>query len=75
MVLPDCSEARAVEVAERLQATRIAGITCSIGVAEARSDDAPDSLLARADQALYRVKERGGNGIGGADEPVAADRG
>ena len=65
-----------MDVAGRLRATPIAGITCSIGVAEARTDDEPEGLLARADGALYRVKERGGNGVAaGVDAQVASDRG
>lgn len=37
-------------------------VTLSIGVAEAGADDTPESLLKRADQALYRVKARGRDG-------------
>jgi diguanylate cyclase (GGDEF)-like protein len=63
LVLPDCSEARATEVAERLRETTVEGITCSIGIAEARSGDGLQTLLARADQALYGVKQLGGNAV------------
>lgn len=37
----------------------IGSITCSFGVAEARPDDDPSSLLGRADQALYTAKGLG----------------
>lgn len=38
------------------------GISASIGGALARTDDTDDSLLNRADQAMYRVKERAEGG-------------
>lgn len=38
-------------------------VTLSIGVAEVHADDTPETLLKRADKALYRVKERGRNGV------------
>jgi diguanylate cyclase len=38
-------------------------VTLSIGVAEVHADDTPDTLLKRADDALYLVKERGRNGV------------
>jgi diguanylate cyclase (GGDEF)-like protein len=48
------------------------GVTVSIGVAVPRGDDESDSaLLARADRALYRVKETGRDGVALAnDEPL-----
>jgi diguanylate cyclase len=39
------------------------GVTVSIGVSEAGDDDTAESLLKRADQALYRVKSEGRNGV------------
>lgn len=41
--------------------------TLSIGVAEVEPGETPESLLKRADQALYRVKEQGRNGVFIAD--------
>lgn len=41
----------------------IAGITISAGVAAWRAGDSIDTLLARADQALYDAKERGRNRV------------
>ena len=56
----------AVTLAQRLRtaiaAQEIPGVgqvTASFGVAEVRPDDTPDTLLDRADQALYRAKENG----------------
>lgn len=38
-------------------------VTLSIGIAEAGAEDTPETLLKRADQALYRVKSEGRNGV------------
>lgn len=38
-------------------------VTLSIGVAEVHADDTPETLLERADKALYLVKERGRDGV------------
>jgi len=43
-------------------------VTVSIGVAELRRGDSLETLLGRADKALYRAKETGRNRV------VAADR-
>lgn len=37
--------------------------TVSIGVAEIKPDESPEQLLKRADEALYKVKEAGRNGV------------
>lgn len=51
-------------------------LTVSAGVAEARESDTPESLLARADAALYRAKSAGRNCVYRNDgvliEPAAA---
>jgi diguanylate cyclase len=44
-------------------------VTLSIGVAEAVPGDTSESLLARADAALYRVKQEGRNGVAVAPPP------
>ncbi len=44
-------------------------ITLSIGVAEVEADDTEESLLKRADAALYRVKQVGRNSVLLADSP------
>jgi diguanylate cyclase (GGDEF)-like protein len=47
------------------------GVTVSIGVAVPRRGEADATLLARADRALYRVKESGRDGVAIADpEPL-----
>jgi len=44
-------------------------MTLSVGVAEACQNDTEETLLKRADQALYRVKKSGRNGVCVADTP------
>jgi diguanylate cyclase len=46
-------------------------VTLSIGAAEATAFDTTDSLLERADAALYHVKESGRNGVYFAENPVS----
>ena len=41
-------------------------VTISAGVATLRPDETPDTLLARADSALYQAKAQGRNRIAGA---------
>ncbi|MBI5484622.1 MAG: GGDEF domain-containing protein, partial [Deltaproteobacteria bacterium] len=63
----------AVEVARKLckaqQESRLLldgkriDVTLSIGIAESVADDTAESILKRADQALYRVKSEGRNGV------------
>lgn len=38
-------------------------VTMSMGITQLESDDTPDSLIARADKALYKAKENGKNQI------------
>ena len=45
-------------------------MTLSIGVAEAGGDDNEETLLKRADEALYRAKESGRNGVSIAETPL-----
>jgi len=47
-------------------------ITCSFGVAQYEDGDTPDSLLARADDALYRAKLNGRNTVELAALPAVA---
>jgi diguanylate cyclase (GGDEF)-like protein len=68
------SAEEAVEAGERLRAAvRRAGlgVTLSVGVAVPQRDEPDACVLARADQALYRVKASGRDGVAlAADEPL-----
>jgi diguanylate cyclase (GGDEF)-like protein/PAS domain S-box-containing protein len=80
VVLPGARLAAAARVAERIRnATPEATpreitsrLTASFGVAEALLGDAPETLLARADAALYRAKHGGRNRVEIQDEPAGA---
>jgi diguanylate cyclase (GGDEF)-like protein len=63
IALPDCPVEVAVEVLERLRASVPLGQTVSIGVAERGSEESVESLMSRADRALYDAKESGRNRI------------
>lgn len=73
IILIKSDSATATEVAwklsEEVRASRFLlddtslSLTLSIGVAGARSDDTDESLLKRADAALYRTKTGGRNGV------------
>lgn len=73
-LLPDSEMAAAFRAAERCRAA-VAGIsmagmsiTCSIGVAEAIGGRSPEELLAKAEIALFRAQESGGNRSWRADD-------
>ncbi len=81
IVCPHASEQVAFHVAEKLrsliEATRfetVGQVRCSFGVATFRAGDTPDSLMARADAALYSAKQAGRNRVMRAslltDQPV-----
>ena len=81
MLLPDTSMKAAFNLAERLRERinkypYLAGdmlieITASLGVAELQSDDSDfKTLLQRADEALYRAKEKGRNRVEMGIEPT-----
>jgi diguanylate cyclase len=59
VVLPDCTQERAVAMADRLRKAVPADASCSAGVATWDFMEPPDGLLDRADQALYRAKQGG----------------
>ncbi|WP_370687353.1 GGDEF domain-containing protein [Thermus sp. NEB1569] len=70
VLLAETPLAQAVRMASRLRQAVAAlrvfpaeGISVSIGVAEARPEDSPLSLLKRADDALYQAKRRGKNRV------------
>ena len=71
-ILPNTSLKSAKIVAENLRIivenhifTNNLKVTCSFGIAEFNEDDTKDSAMKRADEALYRAKERGRNRIEG----------
>ncbi|HED33462.1 MAG TPA: GGDEF domain-containing protein [Gammaproteobacteria bacterium] len=69
IILPETSESGAIKLAERIRVLFAeyeitplpTPVTASFGVACANVNDNLDSLLKRADQALYRAKESGRN--------------
>jgi diguanylate cyclase (GGDEF)-like protein len=71
LLLPDTQSQQAIALAERLRVLVRAeslGTTISIGIALAHSvDESAESVIARADSALYRAKDAGRNRIEVAD--------
>ena len=70
LVLPNSTLETAKELAERVRykiqempAVSDARITLSLGVVERRLGESPAALMTRADQALYRSKAAGKNGV------------
>jgi diguanylate cyclase (GGDEF)-like protein/PAS domain S-box-containing protein len=59
VLLPNCGVDLAVEVIERLRGVIPEGETCSGGVAAWDGREGPESLVNRADDALYRAKREG----------------
>ena len=59
LLLLDCAPAMVVEVTERLRAATAGRQTCSAGLATRRSGEPFESVVARADQALYEAKAAG----------------
>jgi diguanylate cyclase (GGDEF)-like protein len=59
VLLPACEPAQALSLLERLRAATPAGQTCSAGVASWNGAEGADSLVARADAALYEAKSAG----------------
>lgn len=78
VLLPETDLSGAVAVAERLRQALslepigpVGQVTASFGVAGARASDTPESLIARADQAMYAAKQAGGNRVEVArNEPI-----
>jgi diguanylate cyclase (GGDEF)-like protein len=82
LILPNTSLAGALIVAERLR-TLVSDsrflyeaheirVSLSMGVASARTGDSAETLLSRADQALYLAKEKGRNQVRGEDELLSS---
>jgi diguanylate cyclase (GGDEF)-like protein len=59
LLLPACSAASAMEVVERLRLRIPSEQTCSAGIAGLQPGAAPETLMARADTALYEAKTAG----------------
>ena len=63
VMLPDCPPKMANEIVERLSRANPEGETCSVGVAWATAEDDTQSLINRADRALYDAKGGGGGRV------------
>ena len=72
VVMPDCTLARACDVADRLRSLTAEECTASAGAAEWRTGLSVDGLLGAADSALYRAKLAGRNRTEAASEVAAA---
>lgn len=58
-LLPDCGPVEAAGLLERLRAATPQGQTCSVGFAYLEEGESPQSLIERADAALYEAKRAG----------------
>ena len=72
-VLPDCSLHDAEIVAGRLRLAMPPRTTCSIGFAIWDGKASKDALLTQADEALYRAKRLGRNGVSMAAAVTASE--
>jgi diguanylate cyclase (GGDEF)-like protein len=70
LLTPGCDVAAAERAAEKLRQAVAAAefdavgrVTCSFGVAQLASGDSAQSVVARADEALYRAKAKGRNRV------------
>lgn len=70
ILLPNTGNEQAIELAERLNSIisncsffKAGQVTCSFGVASLAPEDDADSLVHRADNLLYKAKEKGKNQI------------
>ena len=72
VTLPACDLAEAERLGDQLRVALPDGLTCSIGVAEWIPGERPESLLERADRALYAAKGAGRNRTVAAPTVAAA---
>lgn len=71
VLLPDCpSEAFAASIMDRIRSVVPAGQSCSIGYATWDRGESAESLIKRADRALYRAKAMGRDRAVCADSPA-----
>ena len=63
LLLPESSMDTAAFLAERIRHGMPSGSSCSIGIAETGGDEPVEALVARADAALYRAKQAGGDHV------------
>jgi diguanylate cyclase (GGDEF)-like protein/PAS domain S-box-containing protein len=61
VILPGCAIDDAFTLVERLRAETPDGESCSAGIAEWDNEEKPETLVGRADAALYRAKRAGRN--------------
>ncbi len=59
LILPDCAFDDASDLLRRLREAVPGETTCSMGLAQWDSQETPERLLLRADEALYSAKRRG----------------
>lgn len=59
IVLPETSIPESIPLLERMRRSVPRGQTCSVGVTELGPNDTAESLISRADQAMYRAKQNG----------------
>lgn len=69
LALPACAMTEAMTVLERMRVSTPGDQTCSIGVALWDGDESADSLLGRADRAMYKAKDDGRDRIRTAAGP------
>ena len=63
LMLVDCEIETATEVVERLRGNMPQGRTCSAGLAVRTDGESAESIITRADRALYRAKADGRNRV------------
>lgn len=79
IVLEDCNEQNALELAERIRSrveksadAEVGQLTISLGIASMAPDDSVTALIARADAAMYEAKRSGRNRLSASSQPPPA---